>query len=659
MTVANELLDAKQTFQECDFGLDQRLIKAIQKLNYTHATLVQVHCIPLALQGKDLIVRARTGSGKTAAFALPLIHKILVQKESKGASIASQSVTQAIILVPTRELVDQVREQLWELMHYCRNRIALLALNGQSMNIQQSLLRDTADILISTPGRIVAHLEAKNFDPSSVHTLIIDEADLILSFGSKTDLCSIFDHLPKAVQILCMSATLSPELRALKKSVFHNAAILKLEEQVTDGKLQQFYLRIAPKDKELLLYALLKLGLLHGKILFFVNATASAYRLKLFFEQFHIKSAILNAEMPHNSRKHILHEYNRGLFDNLIATDESVEAEDEYNEDNEDNEDDEDNEDFEAFEDNEDKDEKRLEDEDQELEGQSACSEASIQNESPKKSKKSRQQDALYGVSRGVDFSGVKFVVNVDFPQNVRSYIHRIGRTARGNESGTAVSLVSAECEKEAETLKKLQAKQQPVMTPSNDMIHQPAPLAFDLKEVDRFRYRVEDVQRAVTRIAVREAQLADIKKEILNSEKLATHFEANPRDLNVLQHDKTIGKARIQPHLATIPDYLVPIGLQVAPSKPTRKKQRTTKTNGKRRTDNDPLHTFTVSDDTLRKEPKAVETPAEDRITYGNTGVGTSTSGRQKWKQSHRKGRFNRRTAAKQNAKKQKGFLH
>nr|CCA25813.1 DEAD/DEAH box RNA helicase putative [Albugo laibachii Nc14] len=654
MTVANELLDAKQTFQERDFGLDQRLIKATQKLNYTHATLVQVHCIPLALQGKDLIVRARTGSGKTAAFALPLLHKILMHKESEASSTGSRSVTQAIILVPTRELVDQVREQLWNLMHYCRNRISLLALTGQSMSIQQALLRDAPDILISTPGRIVSHLEAGYFDPANIHSLIIDEADLILSFGSKSDLCSIFDHLPKAIQILCMSATLSPDLRALKKSVFHNAAILKLEEEVTDGKLQQFYLRIPPKDKELLLYALLKLGLLHGKILFFVNVTASAYRLKLFFEQFHIKSAVLNAEMPHNSRKHILQEYNRGLFDNLIATDESVEAEDE-----------------DVPLDDEDV---PLDDEDVPLEVEDVPQEDESDEESnddqlgddfnhdqkvPESTNKSRQQDALYGVSRGVDFSGVKFVVNVDFPQSARSYIHRIGRTARGNECGTALSIVSSDCQKEAKTLDKLQAKQQPLITPSNDLIKQPAPLSFDLHEIDRFRYRVEDVQRAVTRIAVREAQLADIKKEILNSEKLASHFEANPRDLNVLQHDKTIGKARIQPHLATIPDYLVPIGLQVAPSKPTRKKQRTTKTNGKRRTDNDPLHSFTVSEDTLLNEPKAVQEPAEDRITYGNTGVGTSTAGRQKWKQSHRKGRFNRRTAAKQNAKKRKGFAH
>ncbi|OWZ23182.1 DEAD/DEAH box RNA helicase [Phytophthora megakarya] len=603
-TVSETLLDGQKPFAECEFALDRRLIKAVAKMRFVHATLVQVHCIPLALQGKDLLVRARTGSGKTAAFALPLLHKILQHKQDAPAA---EPAVRALVLVPTKELVEQTRRHMNELMYYCQDTVSLLALGGQSMNAQQALLRDAPDVLVATPGRLVAHLEAGNLTlKDSVQTVVIDEADLVLSFGYGEDIRTIFNALPKACQTFCMSATLSPELEKLKRSVLHNPAVVKLEEGATDGKLQQFYLPVKTADKDLLLYALLRLGVVSGKVIFFVNSTDAAYRLKLFFEQFVIKSAVLNAKLPHNSRQHIIEEFNRGLFDYLIATDDSVDR-----------------------------------DEEKKTVG----------------AKRGRVEDESYGVSRGVDFRGVQFVINVDFPKSVRAYTHRIGRTARGGASGTALSLVSKEDAKEERALKRVQAKQQAVRSEANDVIAQPAELAFDLKEIDCFRYRVEDVRRAVTRVAVREAQLADVKKEMLNSERLAVHFQANPRDLNMLEHDKVVGSAPVQPHLATIPDYLVPIELQ--PPAPGRTKKKHNKHNkrqrladGKRRTDNDPLHTFEAPDEDKKQT-------VEDRISYGNSGVGKSTAGRQKWKKQHRKGHFNPKTIAKKKYKMSKGATH
>ncbi|EEY57665.1 DEAD/DEAH box RNA helicase, putative [Phytophthora infestans T30-4] len=604
--VNETLLDGQKPFAECEFGLDRRLTKAVAKMRFVHATLVQVHCIPLALQGKDLLVRARTGSGKTAAFALPLLHKILQHKQDTPAS---EPAVRALVLVPTKELVEQTRRHMMDLMYYCQDTVSLLALGGQSMNAQQALLRDAPDVLVATPGRLVAHLEAGNLTlKDSVQTVVIDEADLVLSFGYGEDIRTIFNALPKACQTFCMSATLSPELEKLKRSVLHNPAVVKLEEGATDGKLQQFYLPVKASDKDLLLYALLRLGVVSGKVIFFVNSTDAAYRLKLFFEQFVIKSAVLNAKLPHNSRQHIIEEFNRGLFDYLIATDDSVDRDE--------------------------------------------------QETKAVGSKRGRADDESYGVSRGVDFRGVQFVINVDFPKSVRAYTHRIGRTARGGASGTALSLVSKEDAKEERALKRVQAKQQAVLSETNDVIAQPAELAFDLKEIDCFRYRVEDVRRAVTRVAVREAQLADVKKEMLNSDRLAAHFQANPRDLNMLEHDKVVGSAPVQPHLATIPDYLVPTELQ--PPAPGRTKKKLNKHNkrqrladGKRRTDNDPLHTFVAPDADDKKQT------VEDRISYGNSGVGKSTAGRQKWKKQHRKGHFNPKTIAKKKYKMRMGATH
>lgn len=651
-------------------------------MRFVHATLVQVHCIPLALQGKDLLVRARTGSGKTAAFALPLLHKILQQK--KDTPVCEPAV-RALVLVPTKELVEQTRHYIMELMYYCQDTISLLALGGKSINVQQALLRDIPDILVSTPGRLVAHLEAGNLTlKNSVQTVVIDEADLVLSFGYGEDIRMIYNALPKACQTFCMSATLSPELEKLKRSVLHNPAVVKLEEGATDGKLQQFYLPVKSGDKDLLLYALLRLGVVSGKVIFFVNSTDAAYRLKLFFEQFVIKSAVLNAKLPHNSRQHIIEEFNRGLFDYLIATDDSVDR-DENNYEDEDDEEEEnkstedavfdDGAEYDAASDLLDEEENKNDSKEYNItevngavdvgEDEDEASENEQEEDKVKKktiktvgAKRGQADDASYGVSRGVDFRGVQFVINVDFPKSVRTYTHRIGRTARGGASGTALSLVSKDDAMEERALKRVQSKQVAVRSETNEVMAQPAELAFDLKEIDCFRYRVEDVRRAVTRVAVCEAQLADVKKEMLNSERLAAHFEANPRDLNVLEHDKVVGSARVQPHLATIPDYLVPIELQ--PPAPVRTKKKFNKLNKrqrladvKRRTDNDPLHTFVAPDADDKK------TTVEDRISYGNIGVGKSTAGRQKWKKQHCKGNFNPKTIAKKKFRMSKGATH
>ncbi|OQS04721.1 DEAD/DEAH box RNA helicase [Thraustotheca clavata] len=677
--VNSSLLAGDVPFSACGFGLDKRLSKACAKLQFVHATLVQKHCIPLALQGKDLLVRARTGSGKTAAFSLPVLQKILAANSNKKG-------IKAIILVPTKELVDQTRAHIWELMYYCRDVISVLGLSGQSVSAQQALLRDIPDILISTPSRLVIHLEAGNVDlKSSVHTIVMDEADLVLSFGYGEDVKKIFNALPKICQHFFMSATLSPELDALKKVVLHNPAIVKLEEGHTDGKLQQYYLPVPQKDKDLLVYALIKFGVIHGKVIFFVNTTSAAYRIKLLFEQFSIKAAVLNAKLPHNSRQHIIQQFNRGMIDYLIATDDSVDKDegddetdsDEEEEENEDNdqveeveeENEEKDDDVEESENDEedhneddDVDNEEAEDDDDDdddepmLDGEEAPEFGSFgdsDEEEDQKEKKPKAESEGFGVSRGVDFRGVTFVVNIEFPTSVKSYTHRIGRTARGGANGTALSFVATDDVNEKRVLEKVQTRQQPVLLESQDLVKQPAPLAFNMEDINCLRYRVEDVRRAVTRVAVREAQLNDVKKEMLNSEKLRSHFQDHPRELNLLQHDKQVGKARIQPHLAALPTYLIPAALQAPAPTKKRKANHSHKKNHKRRTDNDPLHTFTHDE-----KPKEEE-GEEDRITYGDRGVGKSTSNRQKWKSARKMGRFNPKTIQKKARKAALGSKH
>ncbi|CAN0316586.1 unnamed protein product [Ectocarpus fasciculatus] len=213
-------------------------------------------------------------------------------------------------------------------MHYCRDQVSLLALVDDNMAAQEAALRDKADVLVATPARLVAHLKAGNVElKDTVETLVVDEADLVLSFGYSEDIRAVTKRLPKICQGFLMSATLSAELEDLKRVVLHSPAVLKLEEGARDGRLAQFYLSLADKgDKFLVVFAFIKLGLLEGKGLFFVNETESSYRLKLFLEQFHVRSAVLNAELPLNSRLHILQEFNRGIFDYLIVTDDSMDV---------------------------------------------------------------------------------------------------------------------------------------------------------------------------------------------------------------------------------------------------------------------------------------------------------------------------------------------
>jgi ATP-dependent RNA helicase DDX56/DBP9 len=282
----------------------------------------------------------------------------------------------------------------------------------------------------------------------------------------------------------------------------------------------------------------------------------------------------------------------------------------------------------------------------------------------------------------------VSFVLNVDFAPNPRSYAHRVGRTARGGATGVALSLVDAASPDERDVLRQVQEDQPPIplaaasagrlqavaAVPSSGADEgpaphreqpQPIPLDFDLREIEGFRYRVEDVSRAVTRSAVREARAAELRAEILNSDRLQSRLGDNPAELQLLQHDRVATHAsRVQEHLKHVPSYLLPRGMQVANLNRKKRKRRNKRASGgARRTDNDPLHAFDGDtnsgegdadegddvfadfmddgepDDSSRKAPKIV---AEEKIfTSTKDGTGFSTAGRNAWKEKHRKGKF------------------
>lgn len=198
--------------------------------------------------------------------------------------------------------------------------------SGTASHLQRTLLSDHPDVVISTPSRALALAQSKALSLASVESLVIDEADLILSYGHDEDVRQLFSgsFLPQVYQSFLMSATMTEDVEMLKGLTLRNPVILKLEEDEDEAALlTQYAVRCSEIDKFLLTYVILKLKLIRGKCIIFVNDVDRSYRLKLFLEQFSIKSCVLNSELPLNSRYHTVQEFNKGVYDYIIATDES------------------------------------------------------------------------------------------------------------------------------------------------------------------------------------------------------------------------------------------------------------------------------------------------------------------------------------------------
>eukprot|EP00613_Pedinella_sp_CCMP2098_P028312 CAMPEP_0171717520 /NCGR_PEP_ID=MMETSP0991-20121206/20074_1 /TAXON_ID=483369 /ORGANISM="non described non described, Strain CCMP2098" /LENGTH=711 /DNA_ID=CAMNT_0012308737 /DNA_START=51 /DNA_END=2187 /DNA_ORIENTATION=- len=675
------------------YGLDKRLVKACKKAGWVSPTLVQQHAIPLFLKGKDVLCRARTGAGKTAAYLLPLLQKILGRKADING--ADRPAVRALILVPTNELCHQVTRQLEELSYYCSEVISALSLASSSsvagggqkatqsksaaIQAQAVLLRSCPDVVVATPTRANLHLQSGSlvFEGGSLETLVVDEADLVLSFGHGDDMRAIAAALPdgaQGVQGILMSATLSPALLELKRLVLHSPAIIKLNDEVGaggEGKLLQFYVNIASSDKFLLLYVFLRLGMLQGKGIVFVNSIDEAYRVRLFLSKFGIRSAALNSELPLTSRTSILDEFNRGIFDLLVATDEGFSAA--VLDSSDDDEDDEE----------EDEDDCDEENEEEDVKSAKSSDEVGVGSKEPKTKGGGGgggvDDEDQYGVARGVDFKGVTFVVNMSMPRSADAGHSPGWPHCKGGASGTAITLVDPSSAAELTLLAEVQTQQPPLPVMTGDsalavmgpaavgsdrgsLSHaQPAPLSFDLHELESFRYRVEDTLRSVTKGAVREERAAELKREVLNSERLTEYFALNPNDHKTLRHDKRAVPSQQQDtlHLEKVPDYLVPrslraIGGDGASNTWGRKRRRNAKSMGgadpRRNKAFDPLQSYSDSGQaagaTADGVPPNKEGQSSERIYTKFDDTGEATAGRRVWKMRHRKGEFSEKTS-------------
>jgi len=647
----SQLLDEGTTWAE--FGrkhLDRRLAKAVtDALGLERPTLVQSRGIPVALEGKDLLCRARTGSGKTLCYAVPMVQRLLAEAEEKG----SHTPLSGLILVPTKELIVQVHGVVSKLLTFCFDVLTSEPL----LSGQKYTKAELPTILVTTPSSLLALVKERQGAArplaETLRVLVVDEADLMFSFGYEEDMRALCALMPSTYQAMLVSATLSEEVEALKGLMLHKPVLLKLEEPRVTGKLSQFYFVCHKQDKYLILYTLLKLQLVSGKTLIFVQSIEAAYRLKILLERFSINSAVLNAELPHSSRQNIIQSFNQSLVELLIATDdgfgdepdakELADGQEEDGEDEDDAEEEEEEDELDAEEEEElakvvkaagkkgkkrkaaeveaeapvaeeaaeeaggkkkkkllkTKGKKAAAEEVKEAEAESEAEEEAGSTKKKKKRKKAEaaeggdddkpaaassskaavevpkpeakakassaeqkrrlgqrrgvQADEQYSLTRGIDLQGVSTVINADVPTTVRGYVHRVGRCARGGASGTALTLSSHEDEPMLARIIAAQA------SPAG--MGELRALPMQVADAERFRYRVEDQARGLTKRSVQQYRARELQLEALNSEKLKEYFEDHPEERKLLQRTQRSlkeGKS-IRSNLKHVPSYLVP----------------------------------------------------------------------------------------------------
>jgi len=348
-----------------DLGLTDPLVRAVEARNYTEPTPVQLEAIPAVLEGKDVWARAETGSGKTAAFALPLIQRSLQIPRPNRQSIG------VLVLVPTRELAVQIEQSFAAYTEYLPTQLKIVsAYGGVSANPQMMALRGGADIVIATPGRLLDLIDQNALQIGDVQAVVLDEADKLFELGFTEELTRITDLLPQERQTLLFSATFPPAVSTLAKSLLTDPVKISFSESpkaapaITEKAIEVD----APRRTQLLLHLLQDPA--WTRVLVFVSTKYSTGHVAEKLRRADITAGSLHGQLSQGARLKAINDFKAGKLQVLVATDLAA---------------------------------------------------------------------------RGLDIPELPVVVNYDLPRSVVSYTHRIGRTGRAGQSGTAVSFVTAD----------------------------------------------------------------------------------------------------------------------------------------------------------------------------------------------------------------------
>ncbi|MDN3663258.1 DEAD/DEAH box helicase [Vibrio agarivorans] len=304
-----------------NLGVISQLLERLEELEYREPTPIQTEVIPHILQGKDLIGGANTGSGKTAAFALPLIQQLLKESVSdKASSRKGGNFVSHLVLVPTRELASQVAYNIKSYSYHLRNQIKTVAVfGGVSANSQMLALRGGADIIVATPGRLLDLVSSNAIKLNKVKTLVLDEADRMLSLGFTEELNQILSQLPKQKQTLLFSATFPEKVNTLTASLLHNPVEIQLQSADASTLVQRVF-TVNKGQKTAVLAQLIKQNQWR-QALIFVNAKNACNHLAQKLSKRGITAEVFHGDKGQGARTRVLDGFKSGEIEVLIATD--------------------------------------------------------------------------------------------------------------------------------------------------------------------------------------------------------------------------------------------------------------------------------------------------------------------------------------------------
>jgi ATP-dependent RNA helicase RhlE len=299
-------------------NLDPKILKAVEDTGYTSPTPIQIQAIPHVLAGRDLMAMAQTGTGKTAAFTLPLLHRLLPYASS-SASPARHPI-RALILAPTRELAIQVEESVETYSKHVQLS-STVVFGGIDIKTQKPALMKGVEILVATPGRLLDHVESRNLQLNQVQVLILDEADRMLDMGFMPDLKRILALLPKQRQTLLFSATFSDEIKKLAQDFLVNPVTVEAERRNTAAETVKQSVMMVDSDEKRAVLADLIRSRGASQVLVFTRTKLMAARLARLLERDGINADAIHGDKSQQERLKALDAFKEGKITALVATD--------------------------------------------------------------------------------------------------------------------------------------------------------------------------------------------------------------------------------------------------------------------------------------------------------------------------------------------------
>ena len=365
-----------------NIGLSSQLQEGLEMMGFEKATPVQEQAIPLILEGKDLIACAQTGTGKTAAFVLPILSILSNKKQSNKVK--------ALIIAPTRELAKQIDMQIEGFSYYTNSSSYPIYGGGTGVEFdnQKEALKKGADIIICTPGRLLAHLDFDYFDTSGVEHLILDEADRMLDMGFYDDIMTIAKQFPEKRQTLLFSATMPTRIRELANKLLKNPASISLAISKPAAGISQSAYMCHDSQKVKLVREILKgKGKDLSHVLIFASSIKSVKEIKNTLNKAGMRASEMHSGLEQEQREETIRNFKNKKIRILVATD---------------------------------------------------------------------------ILSRGIDIKEIGLVINYEVPHDAEDYVHRIGRTARADRTGEAITFINPKQVRDFMDIEKLIEKEVP-----------------------------------------------------------------------------------------------------------------------------------------------------------------------------------------------------